>query len=243
MKKLGILALALMTTFGSSPENANARGNFFSRSQSIAGPEYNFKHFENLSLADFKLQMSVSEATEIIARDHWKGGWFQSDTPAPKTIETTTFPFKKDNNSSIALYRYRRSDDNGLYIYAIDFELDFEEDQDIKILTGKLIEKYGPPTNTATDDGNIILQYSPNSKMYEEQECKYSYKQNPLGCKDYINWRIGPKMTIKVSTNSIIISLEDQKEALLHKNNIETKEKVYNNQNQENNAEDLDLDF
>lgn len=243
MKKLQISACVFLLCLGMSPVESQARGNFFSRSQSVAGPEYNFKHFQTLSIAGFKLHMSTTEANEIIVKDQWKGGWLSSSATSPATIETTAYPFRKGTNNSITLYRYRRSDDNSLHIYAIDFEMGFDQDQDIKILTEKLIEKYGTPTNISTSGSDVILQYSPDNTMFENQECQYSYKRNPLDCKAYVNWKLGPKMTIQVSPKLIEINLEDQKEALIHKNNIETRERVYNNQQQQDTTEDIDLDF
>ncbi len=207
----------------------------------FAGPEYNQKFFDQLSISDFKLYMPSTDAEKIVTRDGWKGGW--DNAPLPETIETVGYPFKQGKDTTITLYRYRRSDDDTFRIYALEFVKRFDQDQSVQILTQKLIEKYGEPTNAEISRQSTILQYSPDRTMRNNELCKTQYQMQKAQCMSYVAWAKGPKLTIKVTAKSIELTLEDQTEALNHQANIIARKNLGKMQSEQETTRELNLDF
>jgi len=142
----------------------------------------------------------------------------------------------------VDLYRYRRSDDGTFRIYAIEFIRRFDQDQSLSILTQKLIEKYGDPTNTEISKKLILLQYSPNRTMRDNERCKTSQMKGPQ-CMAYVAWAKGPKFTIKITSRAIEMTLEDQTEALNHQSNILARKNLGKEILKRETTKELNLDF
>ncbi len=234
-----ILAFAAFTLLQSSTSHAQymMRGEV----KKISGPEYKQSFFDTLSISDFKLYMSSTEAEAIIKRDGWKGGW-DNAPELPETIETVGYPYTQGKDTSVDLYRYRRSDDGTFRIYAIEFIRRFDQDQSLSILTQKLIEKYGDPTNTEISKKLILLQYSPNRTMRDNERCKTSQMKGPQ-CMAYVAWAKGPKFTIKITSRAIEMTLEDQTEALNHQSNILARKNLGKEILKRETTKELNLDF
>ncbi|OIN87668.1 MAG: hypothetical protein AUJ12_00745 [Alphaproteobacteria bacterium CG1_02_46_17] len=235
-----ILAFAAFTCLQVSTSHAQYM--MQGETKKISGPEYKQSFFDTLSISDFKLYMSSTEAQTIIARDGWQGGWDKAPE-LPDTIETIGYPYTQGKDTSVALYRYRRSDDGTFRIYAIEFIRRFDQDQSVQILTQKLIEKYGDPTNTEISKKLILLQYSPNRTMRDNDRCDSRSQMHKPQCMAYVAWAKGPKFTIKITSRAIEMTLEDQTEALNHQSNILARKNLGKEILKRETTKELNLDF
>lgn len=239
LNKTAIFTMLLACAALTASLPANAQFSSFG-AKKLTGMEYKDSYFSNMSISGFKLDMLELEAWEVINKDGWKGGWEKTPTP-PATIETGTISFTR-GDETIALYRYRRSDDDSIHVYTIDLTVSFDKKQDLQVLSKKLIEKYGPPTNAEVTQSQVLFQYSPDKTMRDNNLCRYG-QQNKLKCAPYVSWLKGPKMTITIKPQSINIVLEDQSNALRHQANIEAKERIKNQAIDRDETKDLELNF
>ncbi|MDY0028970.1 MAG: hypothetical protein RBR86_03405 [Pseudobdellovibrionaceae bacterium] len=208
-----------------------------------AGPEYNFDYFNDMSIADFKLMMTEAEVREIIKRDGWTGGWVDTPVSPPETIETTGYTFKKGLDQAISLYRYKTADDDSYKIYAIEFAKKFPASQDMSIITQRLFERYGEPTNIKRDGVNIVFEYSPDNKMSGVRDCQTVSQQKQPKCFLYVSWLKGPRMTIKIGNKGLEMVLENENEALTSQTTLNARKGIFVEQLKKREAENFNLDF
>lgn len=219
-------------------QEAVRKNNFLASTLNV-GQEYTGAYFDKLTLSDFRLGMTQQEAHAIIARDGWQGGWEEMN--GPETIEQGSIPFLKGRDSTVTLYRYRTADTNEIKIYTITYVKRFTQDQSLDILTAKLIEKYGAPTNLDIKPREIVLQYSPDKDMNENHRCERD--SNRIECAKFIEWKTGPKLSISVTPRMIELTLEDQTEALRNRDVIKTKRNALENDIKREGSKQVDLDF
>lgn len=234
-----LLTIALTTVLATGPAISANRQKIMIDS----GAEYKKGFFEQQTISDFKLGMTQEEAQEVVARDNWKGGWVSSGREPPETIEVGSAPFRQGTDTQITLFRYRTSDTNQIKIYAIEFIRKFDRDQSLEILTQKLLDKYGPPTNAEITPDEVILEYSPDKTMKNNRKCQLAYQEKLKECAGYIAWKKGPKFRIKVKLHAIEMTLEDQSDALLSQTSIIAKKNALKAQSARDASRDVNLDF
>ncbi|KPF84320.1 hypothetical protein IP70_16475 [alpha proteobacterium AAP38] len=147
-------------------------------------PGYTKQQLSAFAVLGLKPGMTESQAVKILKENGYTG-----KLPALTQDfeeETTGLVKGKDDSERVFLFRYRQASSSDPLIYRIVFEQHFSSPQSIEFLSGKIMEKYGTPTeiynsNSGPDRRTMYWRTEYVMSRTKIEECRR--KSFELNCK------------------------------------------------------------